>query len=1165
MNISEPVEKSVLSAKAKDILLNKGIVTIGELFSAKGKQFSEIINENSDIAKELEGFIRRNAEQAERAGISIDYDLWLFANEKYVHMYAKENDIGIGKLGLSADTYNYLAMYAINMFSNLVGMTEYDFLKNYRIPPENINEILRTVKNRLYERKSEIIGFVDKIKRSETEKEFKKSDEIEEMHTPLGNKMNIRLFAKFVFQNCDSEVKQLALSVRASNCLIRNGIRTLSDMILIYPDGYDNMRSAGTKTVDEIKQTVENTYRQYERSYRSLENMSPEILPTENETGNLSLNNLFADYIAANHEVSIDMLDLSVRTYNCLRRNNIMTLSKLILAYPDDIKNMANFGRKSFEEIEKLISDLHDRYDEHFLNSENDANGSSTNIICSMTVHELLSSNKYRPLIKEFFEHLNIRLNNSGLSGKAVRYLGRTGMKEFTELFELYPDRINSVAGSSNAVGNELKKYIENTVDNYRTSINSYCCGDEQALYTDKFIRSGIMNAYNNAGFSGKSYEELRAVMPDAVDEKRIKKAIAQLIKERKLEYVDFRCYKVYPSYQSYLREFLESLEENQRVMLCRRINGDTLEQIASDNGITRERVRQITGKLMKLMKQSYAAKTGNKYFDEDYYAYLYRNYDVPEAFGTEYLCLSKAVCNYLGNPYGSSGKKPFGYALKDEQVPVSLRYRIRDFEERDKIKIDGKIFDNHRSDIEDYALEKICREEITFDNFVEQYNALLKENDVPLETKLYYIDTNLGARRNKYSNSRKCLWKYGSKMRYYDIDSIDYKELLDTLALDRFSNTEISTLKFFNDFPELMNKYDIRDQYELHNLLKKICNKENYSNISFEKQPSINFGTFDFDKELDLLVRMLSPVSQKELIDYIYLEYGFEKNTTASKLSVISKYCHNGVYNVDYKKMPENRLQIMKNNLNEPFYYFDEVKDKYSLLFANADRDEINPYTLKKMGFHVLSKYILSEKYESLREYFIDLLTKNDVIKISDFTRRYTNVQMYYQTLSELKKSYKIIQADADTYISFRKLEEKGIALDDIHEFCNKVYATVNDGEYFTIHSIRSYGFTDIFENAGFGEYLCSALLACDSRFDSQSIFLSIVLSKNNEIGQISKKSFIKSCLSENVPCSPKKLIESVYNKYGVRITDKYEITEAIKNSNFCYDDIIDEIYAIE
>lgn len=88
----------------------------------------------------------------------------------------------------------------------------------------------------------------------------------------------------------------------------------------------------------------------------------------------------------------------------------------------------------------------------------------------------------------------------------------------------------------------------------------------------------------------------------------------------------------------------------------------------------------------------------------------------------------------------------------------ISVRFNVLILQERDKIKIDGKIFDNHRNDIEDYALEKICREEITFDNFVEQYNALLKENDVPLETKLYYIDTNLGARRNKYSNSRKCL-----------------------------------------------------------------------------------------------------------------------------------------------------------------------------------------------------------------------------------------------------------------------------------------------------------------------------------------------------------------------------------------------------------------------
>ena len=119
MNISEPVEMSVLSESAKKMLSEIGILTTGQLFSITEKQLSDIRLQNEDIANELTGFIRRNTQQAEKAGISIDYDVWLLANEKYVQMYAEENDIGIGKLGLSADTYKYLAMYGISTFSSL--------------------------------------------------------------------------------------------------------------------------------------------------------------------------------------------------------------------------------------------------------------------------------------------------------------------------------------------------------------------------------------------------------------------------------------------------------------------------------------------------------------------------------------------------------------------------------------------------------------------------------------------------------------------------------------------------------------------------------------------------------------------------------------------------------------------------------------------------------------------------------------------------------------------------------------------------------------------------------------------------------------------------------------------------------------------------------------
>ena len=54
-------------------------------------------------------------------------------------------------------------------------------------------------------------------------------------------------------------------------------------------------------------------------------------------------------------------------------------------------------------------------------------------------------------------------------------------------------------------------------------------------------------------------------------------------------------------------------------------------------------------------------------------------------------------------------------------------------------------------------------------------------------------------------------------------MDGRDYEELLETLKLNAYQNVELSTLKFMETYPEVMKKYDIRDQYELHNLLRKI------------------------------------------------------------------------------------------------------------------------------------------------------------------------------------------------------------------------------------------------------------------------------------------------------------------------------------------------------
>ena len=55
---------------------------------------------------------------------------------------------------------------------------------------------------------------------------------------------------------------------------------------------------------------------------------------------------------------SIEELELSVRAYNCLKNANIKTLHELCSKTDGEMLKTKNFGRKSLEEIKKVLSDL---------------------------------------------------------------------------------------------------------------------------------------------------------------------------------------------------------------------------------------------------------------------------------------------------------------------------------------------------------------------------------------------------------------------------------------------------------------------------------------------------------------------------------------------------------------------------------------------------------------------------------------------------------------------------------------------------------------------------------------------------------------------------------------------------------------------------------------
>ena len=57
-------------------------------------------------------------------------------------------------------------------------------------------------------------------------------------------------------------------------------------------------------------------------------------------------------------EMSIDELELSVRSYNCLKRAGINTVAELINRTPEDMMKVRNLGRKSLEEVLAKLKEL---------------------------------------------------------------------------------------------------------------------------------------------------------------------------------------------------------------------------------------------------------------------------------------------------------------------------------------------------------------------------------------------------------------------------------------------------------------------------------------------------------------------------------------------------------------------------------------------------------------------------------------------------------------------------------------------------------------------------------------------------------------------------------------------------------------------------------------
>ncbi len=324
--------------------------------------------------------------------------------------------------------------------------------------------------------------------------------------------------------------------------------------------------------------------------------------------------------------------------------------------------------------------------------------------------------------------------------------------------------------------------------------------------------------------------------------------------------------------------------------MLRLRIQGASLQEIANQYDCSRERVRQIISKGLKtcgysLEEDKYIPLFDSYYFSEEEFISCFG--ERPETF--QYL---SAVCT-------KKTKAPSLMAATDPTLHPYLREGARSLMYRNTLCIKGEHVKKTRTALIEYVARNYFKELSSFDIFKEKYSEILATFN--LQDDPHFL-LNTRSQINHLLYSDFLIWTPGNKLRYYDINGHDFSELLNVLSLDQYHDVEYSARWFFREYPEIMRKYDIHDGYELHNVLRKVCPKYNLLDISFPRNPTIEFGKANRFLQIRKILVECSPISRAGLLRELDRRFGFSSAIALYFFtSDLEKYRKNGIYDINH------------------------------------------------------------------------------------------------------------------------------------------------------------------------------------------------------------------------------------------------------------------------
>ena len=347
-----------------------------------------------------------------------------------------------------------------------------------------------------------------------------------------------------------------------------------------------------------------------------------------------------------------------------------------------------------------------------------------------------------------------------------------------------------------------------------------------------------------------------------------------------------------------------EWLEQNNFIefdVLKKRLCGQTLQEIASDMAITRERVRQLTN----------SALENRPPLEEDAYLEEFEKYNFTQHQFSKATGQDAQVYNYLQLVATTTKgeRKPLSDALDDASASDDLK---RDVAKPgvlgDYAVIDGQLIEASKQAIVEHLVCDYASEQpISLEYLLEIYEEFLRKaqfDKVPrLQTRGIRSFGSCISHYNKIMYARVPADNNGERkgIRYYDTTKLDFTKLKTAIEKLASKNIECSA-ELLMGFPELehiLHEYDITNGYELHWVLSRYCT--DIENVSCSRVPMITLGTANRQQQVLDVIKSIGPASVNELAQEYEKRYKVAQATfKGNYLGNFGEYCKDGIYSVN-------------------------------------------------------------------------------------------------------------------------------------------------------------------------------------------------------------------------------------------------------------------------